>query len=142
MILPCGLVSLMIVKVDVGPFHEVNALLQFASVAAATGGTEVAGSEVAGTAFVATPVTVATEVSAVSDGSGVSVAGSVGLAVAVGGTAVFVGMACSVCATIVNAAASAVCCTSAGAIVGAALGAQALMIKTSNALSVNTFCFM
>jgi hypothetical protein len=72
----------------------------------------------------------------------VSVAGRVGLAVAVGGMGVFVGLDCSVCATIVNAAASAVCWTSAGFMVGAALGTHALISKARRILSVNTFSLM
>src|SRR5688572_30423430 len=50
--------------------------------------------------------------------SGVKVGNGVGLGTSVGGTNVAVGMACCVAATIVQAAATAVFCTSTGAIVG------------------------
>jgi len=54
----------------------------------------------------------------VGRGIGVKVGSGVGLGVAVGGIGVAVGMARLVIATMVQAAATAVFCTSAGAIVG------------------------
>lgn len=54
----------------------------------------------------------------VGNGGGVLEGGSVGFAVSVGGTGVGLGTAASVSATIVNAAASAVCPTSTGLAVG------------------------
>ena len=60
--------------------------------------------------------------------TGVFVGNSVGLAVSVGGNGVAVGIAACVSATIVNAAATAVNCTSAALIVGAAGAPHALII--------------
>jgi hypothetical protein len=62
----------------------------------------------------------------VGRGSGVTVGGEVGLGSSVGGTRVAVGRACSVSATMVKAAASAVCWISRGSAVGVARGPQAL----------------
>ena len=69
-------------------------------------------------------------------GSGVSVGASVG------GTAVAVGMAACVSATIVKAAASAVCCTSTGLTVAVAWAPQALTNKLNTTPMINAFRFM
>lgn len=75
-------------------------------------------------------VEVTCNVGRVGSGMGVSVGGNgVGLAVSVGGRGVEVGTAACVSATIVKAIATAVNCTSAGSIVGAASAAHALTIK-------------
>ena len=58
---------------------------------------------------VGTKVSVGNDASRVGDGTGVSVGTGVGLAVSVGGSGVFVGIAACVSATIVKAAATAVC---------------------------------
>lgn len=70
-----------------------------------------------------------TVTSKVGKETGVSVGCTVGLAVSVGGKGVDVGMAAWVSATIVNAAATAVDCTSTGFIVGTASAPHALMTK-------------
>ena len=75
-------------------------------------------------------VEVTCNVGRVGSGMGVSVGGNgVGLAVSVGGRCVEVGTAACVSATIVMAIATAVNCTSADSIVGAASAPHALMIK-------------
>ncbi|HAV76160.1 MAG TPA: hypothetical protein DCX53_02290 [Anaerolineae bacterium] len=58
--------------------------------------------------------------SSVGEGIGVSVGSGVAVGVSVGGTGVLVGMAACVSATIVNAAATAVCCISSALTVGSA----------------------
>lgn len=76
---------------------------------------------------------------------GVFVGGNVGLAVSVGGKGVAVGTAACVSATMVNAAATAVNCTSAGSIVGTASAPQALMIMVNAATNeeiVKRFMFL
>jgi hypothetical protein len=69
--------------------------------------------------------------SSVGRARGVSVAARVAVGVSVGGRGVAVGMAACVCATMVNAAATAVFCTSTGLTVGTAGAPQALMIIAS-----------
>jgi hypothetical protein len=132
MIVPFGLVSFTMENVAVGPCQDVSGLLQLASVSA----------EVFILTTVDRPVAVGSSGSTVNVAFGVNVAEIVGLVVSVGGLGVLVGIASSVCATFVNAAASAVCCTSNGLTVGAAWAVHALMIKTRATLKVNTFCFM
>ena len=65
----------------------------------------------------------------VGNGKGVLVGRGVFVGASVGGNGVAVGAAACVCATMVKAAATAVFCTSAAFIVGAAGDPQALMIK-------------
>ena len=73
----------------------------------------------------------------VGRGTGVSVGRGVSVGVSVGGRGVFVGMAAWVCATMVNAAATAVFCTSTALIVGVAGAApQALMINVVKTMTV------
>ena len=110
MIVPFGLVSFTMENLAVGPCQVVSGLLQLASVAA----------EVFMLTTVDSPVAVRSRGSAVNVTFGVNVAGVVGLVVSVGELGVLVGIASSVCATFVKAAASAVCCTSNGLTVGAA----------------------
>lgn len=78
----------------------------------------------------------------VGKGGGVFVGRAVGAAVSVGGIDVAVGRAASVCATIVNAPASAVCWISTGLAVGAACGAHALTSKINTTPMINTFRFI
>ena len=76
---------------------------------------------------------------------GVLDGGGNGLAVSVGGKGVEVGTAACVSATMVNAAATAVNCTSAGSIVGTASAPQALMITVNAATNeemVKRFMFL
>jgi hypothetical protein len=68
----------------------------------------------------------------VGKGSGVGGGGRVGTGVSVGGTRVAVGMAAWVNATMVEAAAKAVPCTSAGFMVGVACGPQAANRKAAS----------
>lgn len=142
MTLPSGLVSFMMVKLTVGPVHSERVLLQLPCVGAATGWADVAGAEVVGNNALGNGVAVRRAGSIVDVGSGVEVDGSVGLAVSVGGTGVLVGIAAWVCATIVKAAASAVCWTSNALVVGAACGAQALTRKIVEMTRINIFCFI
>jgi hypothetical protein len=79
---------------------------------------------------------------AVVNEMGVSVGSAVGLSVAVGGTGVFVGTDASVCATLVDAAASAVCPISTGLTVGADAGAQAPRSKVNMTAIVVTLLFI
>jgi hypothetical protein len=82
--------------------------------------------------------------SSVGKAKGVFVGRGVCVGASVGGRAVLVGMAAWVCATIVNAAATAVLCTSAAFIVGAAGAPQALMIIMIAVITVrvaNRFMF-
>jgi hypothetical protein len=72
-------------------------------------------------------VKVACNVADVGNETGVFVGGSVGLAVSVGGNGVEVGIAACVSATMVNAAATAVNCTSAALSVGGAAAPHALI---------------
>jgi len=79
----------------------------------------------------------------VGRGTEVFVGNSVGLAVSVGGNGVAVGIAACVSATIVNAAATAVNCTSAALIVGAAGAPHALIITVIAAINEEIAkCFM
>ena len=88
------------------------------------------------------PVGSITCVPDVGKGGGVSVGRAVGNVVSVGGTEVAVGMAAWVSATMVNAPASAVCCTSTGFAVGAACGAQAPRSKINTTPMIKTFRFI
>jgi len=72
----------------------------------------------------------------------VSVGTGVGLAVSVGGTKVAVGIASSVWATIVKAAASAVCWIANGLTVEVASGAQALAAKLNITPRINALRFI
>jgi len=88
-------------------------------------------------------VKVACNVADVGNAIGVFVGGSVGLAVSVGGNGVAVGIAACVSATMVNAAATAVNCTSAALIVGAAGAPHALIITVIAAINEEIAkCFM
>ena len=78
----------------------------------------------------------------VGKAGGVSVGADVGREVSVGGIGVGDGMAACVCATIVRAPASAVCCTSTGFAVGTAFGAHALASKTNTRPMTKTFRFI
>ena len=85
---------------------------------------------------------VAISESSVGEGSGVSVGNAVGLGVSVGGTGVAVGMACCVWATMVKAAASAVCWMSNGLTVGVVWVAQALASRLNTTPIINAFRFI
>lgn len=81
--------------------------------------------------------------SRVGNDAGVFVGGSVGLGVSVGGRGVEVGIAACVSATIVNAAATAVDCTSAGFIVGTGSAPHALISSAPTMTNeVKVKCFM
>ena len=69
--------------------------------------------------------------SSVGNGSGVFVGKSVWVGISVGGNGVAVGMAAWVCAIIVDAAETAVFCTSTALMVGTGSAAHALRIKAS-----------
>ena len=81
-------------------------------------------------------------VSDVGSGRGVLEGGAVGLAVSVGGTSVAVGTEAWVSATIVRAAASAVCWISTAFAVGVPCGAQELMSSMNTAPASNMFRFI
>jgi len=90
-----------------------------------------------------TALVVANVVSRVGTAAGVSVAAGVFVGISVGGSGVAVGIAACVCAPFVNAAASAVCCTSTELTVGTGCAPHALMKMASRAISVkNVKCFM
>src|SRR5690349_19733836 len=73
----------------------------------------------------------------------VSVGRGMLVGISVGGKGVAEGIASCVCATMVNAAASAVCCTSAGFTVGTAGAPHALIRIASIAMTVKSIiCFM
>jgi hypothetical protein len=81
-------------------------------------------------------------VAEVGSGKGVSVGRGVCVGGSVGGKGVFVGMAACVCATIVNAAATAVFWTSTACMVGAAGAPQALMSSAMTTIVRAEKCFM
>ena len=81
----------------------------------------------------------ATNGSRVGDGSRVSVGNGVRVGAIVGGNGVAVGMAACVCATMVNAAATAVFCTSRGSIVGVAAEPHELISRLRIAIMMVFF---
>ena len=91
---------------------------------------------------VGAPVGIDPGVSEVGKGRDVLVDGKVGAAVFVGGTGVAVGRAAWVSATMVRAAASAVCPISTGLAVGVACGLQALASKMNTIPMSNMFRFI
>lgn len=115
MIVPSGLVRLAMLKFAVGPCQEVRGWLQLFWLPP-----ELDVGCDCGTCCVkvAAPVGIDPGVSEVGRGKGVLEGGRVGAAVFVGGTGVAVGTAACVSATMVSAAASAVCPISTGFAVG------------------------
>jgi hypothetical protein len=138
MIDPSGLVWLAILKLAVGPCHEVSGWLQTSWVLPPP---ELAVGNDCETCCVnvGAPAGIDPGVPDVACGRGVLDGGRVGLGVSVGGTGVAVGTAAWVSATMVSAAASAVCCMSTGFAVGVPWGAQALASKMNTTPRSNRF---
>ena len=136
---PSGFVWLAMVKLAVGPSQDVRGWLQISwlspelEVAWACGACWVNVGALAGSN---------SAVPEVGRGKGVLLGGGVRLGVSVGGMGVAVGAAPSVSATIVNAAASAVCWISTGSTVGMAWGAQALTSSMNTTPKIGTVRFI
>jgi len=80
--------------------------------------------------------------SSVGNGIGVSVASGVRVGTSVGGNGVSVGIAPCVAATIVNAAATAVFCTSTGLAVGVAFAPHELTNRLNSTTMIHRFLFI
>jgi len=104
---PWGRLWFAMLKFAVGPCQDVSGWLQISGLSPEP--PEDCGACCVNVGAFAGSVSGVPGVPEVGKGMGVVVAAGVGLAVAVGGTGVAVGTACSVSATMVRAAASAVC---------------------------------
>lgn len=136
---PSGWVWLAIAKLAVGPCQEVSGWLQISWLSP-----ELAVGWAGGACWVNVGALVGSNcaVPEVGRGRGVLLGGGVRLGVSVGGIGVGLGAAPWVSATIVNAAASAVCWISTGSTVGTAWGAQALISSMNKTPRIGTVRFI